>query len=189
MDRIGDSDPVYNVGVDYSTIDLGFSYKFNDYFHGSIVNKNILHFAEKRYSDLENSTFEEDAAFSLPHYFNLGLAMEKAINIYLDNEFIVGNYGGKKLKRMDLWIMQLGAEKQINNFAFRLGITNPIIAKTSTLGDIRSKLPNPKFMVAAGCGFAYKRIKVDLAFFLNPGQSYVQRKPVPAIYLSTIFCY
>ncbi len=103
---------------------------------------------------------------------------------------VIGNYGGKKLKRMELWIMRIGAEKQVNNyFTFRFGLTNPLIAKTSTLGDLRANLPNPKFSISAGCGFEYKRVKLDLALFLNPGLSYVHRKPVPAIYLSGGFRY
>lgn len=71
-----------------------------------------------------------------------------------------------------------------NGIELRFGLTNPVIAETSTLGDIRSKLPNPKFTLSTGCGYNFKNITLDLAVFFNPAQSYVQRKPVPAVYLS-----
>ena len=149
-----------------------------------------MHFAEKRYSDLEGSTADEDAEFSLPHYFTLGFVWEKAIKLYLDNELVIGYYGRKELKRMELWIVRIGVEKKVRNyFAFRFGLTNPLIAKTSTLGDLRANLPNPKFSISTGCGFECKRVKLDLALFLNPGLSYVHRKLVPAIYLSGVFRY
>jgi len=154
------------------------------------VNRNILHFAENRYTSSEISSFEDDAAFSLPHYFTLGLAWKKNYNYYLDNEVIIGKYGGKKLKKMELWIFRFGVEKEIGrNYSIRFGMTNPLIAKTSTLGNLRSKLPNPKFTLTAGCGFKYKQINLDLAVFFNPGQSYVQQKPVPGLYLSGSYRY
>ena len=171
--------------MDYSTIDLGVGFKFNGFLSGSIVNRNLTHFAENRFSTAENSTFEEDVKFSMPDYFTFGLAWKKKLNLYLDNEFIVGHYGGKTLKYMEIWFARAGIEKKLkNDISLRFGFTCPIIAKASSLGDIRAKMPNPKFTLSAGCGYEFKKFSVDAALFFNPGQSYVQRKPVPAVYLS-----
>ncbi|MDO9577887.1 MAG: hypothetical protein Q7J16_08380 [Candidatus Cloacimonadales bacterium] len=150
-----------------------------------MVNRNILHFAESRFSTHEDSNFEDDVKFSMPDYFTFGLVWKRNLNLYLDNELIMGHYGGKSLKYMKLWFLRAGVEKYLkNNLALRFGLTYPVIAETSTLGDIRSNLPNPKFTLSAGCGYKFKKFGVDVAFFFNPGQSYVQRKPVPAVYLS-----
>jgi hypothetical protein len=126
----------------------------------------------------------------MPCYLTLGFAYKRNFNLYIDNELIIGNYGGKKLKYMEFWILRTGVEKTISNqFSLRFGITNPIIAKASSLGDIRSKLPFPKCNLSAGLGYKIQHFSIDLAIFLNPGLSYVQRKPVPALYLSGTFRY
>lgn len=173
------------MGVSYNTLDLGLIYRFNENLSASVVNRNILHFWEKRFSTDENSNFEENAAFSMPGYYTFGLAWKRDFSLYLDNEIITGDYGGKKLKYMKFWFIRAGMEKTMKNLLIlRFGLTCPVIAETSTLGDIRRKLPNPRFTLSTGCGYQIRHFSFDLAVFLNPGQSYVQRKPVPAVELS-----
>jgi hypothetical protein len=173
------------VGVAYNTIDIGMIYRITKNLKASFVNRNILHFWEKRFSTHEESSFEDDAAFSLPSYYTLGLSWKTKVNIYVDNEISTGYYGGKNLKYMKFWFIRAGAEKKlINSFVLRSGALIPVVVETSTLGDFRAKLPNPRFTISAGCGYQYKNFNFDLAVFFNPGQSYVQRKPVPALSLS-----
>ncbi|HPR18402.1 MAG TPA: hypothetical protein PLD62_09165 [Candidatus Cloacimonadota bacterium] len=159
--------------------------KFNNYLSGSLVSRNILHFLENRFSTHAESNFKNNATFSLPGYYTFGLAWKKNCNLYLDNEFITGHYGGKNLKYMKMWFIRAGVEKFIQNrLALRFGLTTPMIMETSTLGDIRNLLPDPRFTISAGCGYKLRKFQFDLAVFFNPGQSYVQRKPVPALELS-----
>jgi hypothetical protein len=91
---------------------------------------------------------------------------------------------------MKFWFVRAGIEKKLQNqFIVRFGITNPVIAETSSLGNLRAKLPNPKFSASCGIGYEFKHLKLDAALSFNPGLSYVKHKPVPTLYISSIFRY
>lgn len=98
---------------------------------------------------------------------------------------MIGKYGGKTLKDMEIWFLKLGVEKTyFDKLNIRAGITAPIIAKTTTLGNLLDKIPNPKLNASCGIGYRWNRFTIDSAIFFNPGLSYAERKPVPDISLS-----
>lgn len=110
-------------------------------------------------------------------------------NLYFDNEIMTGYYGNEK-KYMKFWFLRLGIEKAMQgNFALRGGITIPVLAETSTLGNILDSIPNPKFNAAAGIGYRIQRWKIDATIFFNPGKSYVEHKPIPGGSISLRYNY
>lgn len=193
MNRIVDSDETnakYEFGVDFTTFDLGLIYKINSKTSASLVYRNIVDFWGSRMHKEENNNYEKAADFSSPNFLTLGFSHTyKSYNLYLDSELLSGYYGSNK-KYMKFWFIRAGAEKLLtNSFMIRSGITYPVLAETSTLGNIRDTIPNPKFNAAIGAGYQYKNWLLDATLFFNPGKSYAEHKPVPSGSISIRYNY
>lgn len=137
--------------------------------------KNIADLYESRYSVPEQSS---PGHFTLPTYTTFGFSHHDRNWLFsLDNEFIYGRYGVSEDDRADFWLIRTGIDKRMNQWIhIRGGIIIPIIARTSSLGNIRNDLPDPKMGGTLGIGVAYQRITVDLAAYGDPARSYVEHK-------------
>ena len=91
----------------------------------------------------------------------------------LDVEHIYGEYS-QDYRKCNFIFLRCGWERDLGRgWKARAGLVFPIRARTSTLGDIRSRLPDPKFGGAAGVGYTFRDYTLDLVIFGDPGQSYV----------------
>ena len=61
---------------------------------------------------------------------------------------------------------------------YRAGMIIPVIARTSSTGDLRKHMPFPKASGTLGIGIHLKKYSLDVALFGDPGRSYAQQKPV-----------
>jgi hypothetical protein len=165
-------------------MDWGLIYKMTAHLQFSLVNRNLFHFGENRHSNAAVSSFEKDVKFSFPDYYTVGFAWKSSYYFYWDNEIIAGKYGGKKLKYMEFWFMRMGMEKKLKSWSFRSGITIPVLAESSSLGNLLKKIPSPKLNIALGLGYKFASVIFDSAVFFNPGLSYANQKPVPDISFS-----
>ncbi|MCF7792802.1 MAG: hypothetical protein K9N09_02460 [Candidatus Cloacimonetes bacterium] len=190
MNRIGDSAEKYEFGVDFTTFDLGLIYKINPKTSASLVYRNIVDFWGRRIHEDEDSNYEKAADFSSPNFLTLGVSYKyKSYNLYLDSELLSGYYGSNK-KYMKFWFIRAGAEKFLTkSLIVRSGITYPVMAETSSLGNILDTIPNPKFNAAVGLGYQIKNWILDTTLFFNPGMSYVEHKPVPGGSISIRYNY
>jgi len=123
------------------------------------------------------ATEASDNRFSLPLYITLGVAVQKETwQFSCDQEVIYGHFGGLEKKKAEFWLIRAGIEKKIfDNKFLRAGLIIPVIARTSSLGNIRADLPDPKFGVTLGGGVIFRHFKADLAVTGNPGKSYVEQ--------------
>ena len=112
-----------------------------------------------------------------PKYLNLGYARRKGNSILtLDVERIFGNYS-HEMRTADFLMVRAGAERDLKNgWKLRGGMLIPLRAKTSTLGDIYSRIPSPKVDIALGAGYEYKNYIVDFAVYGDPGRGYVNKE-------------
>jgi hypothetical protein len=142
-----------------------------------LMAKNILEFNESGYRE-NSDTLRKSDNFSLPMAATLGVSWKSPIGcLALDNEIIYGKYGGFSEKTAKFWFIRGGAERKMSNYvSLRAGIIVPVIAETSTLGDIRNDLPAPKFGGSIGIGFACNHLKADFALSGDPGKSYIDNQ-------------
>ena len=161
--------------MDYQTIDAGLAYRFAEGHRVGLMVKNI---ADIHVTETAPRGKDEDSGFSLPLSVTFGYSVPKnGFRLALDNELIYGHYGGQESKKATFWFLRAGMEKQFTErFAGRCGVTIPVIAKTDTLGDIRSDLPFPKMGGAIGFSAAFKCFRLDLSVFGDPAASYVDQK-------------
>lgn len=97
----------------------------------------------------------------------------------LDNEIIHGRYGGEEKKTAKFWLLRGGVEKEIEGILkLRLGLIYPVVAYTSTVGDMREDIPPPKIGGAVGIGAEFDRLIIDLAVYGDPARSYVEQEKV-----------
>ena len=59
----------------------------------------------------------------------------------------------------------------------RAGLILPLIAHTSTIGNILNDIPFPKIGGSIGIGVEIARFVIDLAAYGDPGKSYVEHEP------------
>ncbi|HOX28986.1 MAG TPA: hypothetical protein PLQ76_07535 [bacterium] len=146
--------------VAYKTMDFGLLYDMD---------------AKKRFGLTLRNPIEP----SKPKYLILGSAFFKGKDTFtLDIERIFGEYGNDR-RKCNFLMLRGGWERKLNDgWRTRAGIIIPLRARTSTLGDIRSKLPSPKFGGAAGVGYTFRSYTLDLALYGDPGKSYVKSKAV-----------
>lgn len=172
MCRAGGSDGADGkIAVEYNTIDLGLYYRMSESIGLGLTAKNILGFSLKRKYD----------TFALPRYVTLGAAIRWNRRIFsLDHEFIFGRFGGLEKQTAEIWLLRAGLEQTVGRFfKLRAGLIYPVLAKTSSLGDLKSGLPWPKLGGSIGLGLALKRFNIDLALYGDIAKSYVTRGPVP----------
>jgi hypothetical protein len=141
--------------VAYETMDFGALYKLNDNHQFAIALRNPLERTKPKYLTI-------GAAWLKPNY-----------RVTADIEHIFGEYSNE-LRKCNFIMLRAGYERDINRrFKARAGVIIPVRAKTSTLGDLRSKIPNPKIDATVGAGYTFKNYTLDLALYGDPGKSYV----------------
>lgn len=142
--------------------------------------KNVAGLSDsKRYSS-GVSTDDADYSFSLPRYVTLGIALKKGDYTWsFDSESIFGRYGGIGKKTAEFWFLRAGVEKAavMRYLKLRAGLILPVIARTSTIGNIRDDIPDPKIGGSAGAGLEFGRYFADFAVYGDPGKSYVEQHP------------
>ena len=131
------------------------------------------------------SSNKEDDTLSLPRYATVGISLRKdGYTFSLDSEIIHGRYGGTEKKTAQFWFLRGGVEKKIGDvFRVRFGVIYPIVAYTSTAGDIRDDIPWPKIGGAAGIGAEFDKLTIDFAVYGDPARSYVEQD---AVFLSVV---
>lgn len=156
-------------------MDIGMLYRLSADQRVGLMVKNIIDIHESSQTSFQKP---EGAGFSLPVYVTLGgSAKLQGYLLSLDNEVIQGHYGGTGSKKANFWFVRAGLEKPLNQIlTFRCGLTIPIIARTDTLGDIRSGLPWPKMGAGIGIGVKCDRFIFDFTVFGDPARSYVDQE-------------
>lgn len=126
------------------------------------------------------SSNKDDDAFSLPRYATVGISLSKAgYTFSLDSEIVHGRYGGAEKKTAQFWLLRGGVEKEIGDvFRVRFGLIYPVVAYTSTAGDIRDEIPWPKIGGAAGIGAEFDKLTIDFAVYGDPARSYAEQDTV-----------
>jgi len=138
--------------------------------------KNSIDIYESGYVKTPRRIVKKES-FSMPVSATLGFSMKKGKYLFsCDNEVIHGDFGGVKNKTARFWMLRIGAEREIlSRFFLRAGIIVPVEARTSTLGDLRDNLPEPKFGGAIGAGAIFGPLKADLAITGDAAKSYMEQ--------------
>jgi hypothetical protein len=161
--------PVRSLAVEYDTIDLGAVYRISKATRFGIMLKNIIGFSfKKKYN-----------RFALPYYATLAISHRTgSTTLSLDNEYIFGEFGGYEKQSADIWFLKAGLEKHLNpNFQLRAGLIYPVMAKSSSLGDLKAGIPWPRIGPTLGIGLVLDRFDIDLALYGDPAKSYIEHKP------------
>jgi hypothetical protein len=158
------------VELEYNTFDLGVLYNLTDRTNIGLMLRNIYGVSSKN----------EDDDFSLPRYATFGISSKKdGYTFSLDNEIIHGRYGSGEGKTAKFWLLRGGVEKETEGMLkVRLGLIYPVVAHTSTAGDMRKDVPSPKIGGAAGIGAEFDRFIIDFAVYGDPAKSYVEQRAV-----------
>ncbi len=135
--------------------------------------KHVLDIRESKYS---SHARPQGADFNLPSQITIGASgLFKGYRLSLDNEIVVGKYGGTTIKKARFWFARAGMEKNLySDYFIRCGLVAPIIAWTSTLGNVQGDIPWPKVGGTLGGGVKIGRLTVDGAVSGDYGMSYVE---------------
>jgi hypothetical protein len=160
----------YKVELEYNAFDFGALYRVREGLRLGLMAKNI-------YGRSPNTGYKR---YSLPRYVTMGISSEMgAYTVSLDSEVIFSRFGRVKDKVAQFWFARGGVERQLGTrFRARLGLIYPIMAYTSTAGDMREDIPPPRIDGALGIGAEFGRITVDLAVYGDPARSYVEEERV-----------
>ena len=171
------------VGLDYITLDAGLLWQATPDTTIGLMAKNLV---DLHKSGFVRTTTEKifQSRFSMPLIFTLAVAVTKDTWLFTcDQEIIRDHFGGLEKKTAEFWLVRAGIEKRLQDNTFlRAGLIIPVVARTSSLGNIRNDLPNPKFGATIGAGVNFRHFKFDLAITGNPGRSYIEQK----IYLQAV---
>jgi hypothetical protein len=118
--------------------------------------------------------------YSLPRYVTLGISSETgAYTFSLDSEVIFGRFGRDGNKTAQFWFLRGGLEMELGGIVkARAGLIYPVVAYSSTTGDMREDIPSPKIDATAGIGVELGRITIDFAVYGDPARSYVEQERV-----------
>ncbi|HOO56060.1 MAG TPA: UPF0164 family protein [bacterium] len=146
--------------VEYDALDFGLLYRKSDNLRFGLSMRN---------------PFES----TKPKYLNIGTAWFRGRDTFtFDIEHIYGEYS-QEYRKCNFIMLRAGWERDAGRgWKYRAGLIVPARARTSTLGDIRSKLPDPKFGGTIGAGYTRGCTTIDLVAFGDPGQSYVSSEAV-----------
>jgi hypothetical protein len=169
------------ITLKYNTIDLGGQYRLSDNTRLGVMLKNAYGFPLK-------NEYED---FSLPRHLTIGISNTHSdYTMSFDSEYVFGTFSGLKKKEVEMLFLRAGFEKEIVSWAIgRIGLIYPVIAKTSTLGNIKNDMPWPKIGGALGLGLRYKNFLVDLSIYGDPAKSYVEQTPVISSVLSVTMAF
>ena len=153
--------------VEYETIDLGAIYRVSDTTRLGLMFKNIVGFSLK----------DEYSGFAVPKYATLALSHSIGpTTLALDSEYIFGRFGGYEKQSANIWFLRGGIEHRLSqHIHLRSGLVYPVVAKTSTAGDIKEDIPWPGIGASLGLGLVLERFDIDLALFGDPARSYVEQ--------------
>lgn len=171
MCRTGGSDGTDGkLAVEYNSVDLGLLYRISSTIRIGLMLKSVFGFSLKRKYD----------SFAPPKSATLGVSIRKKKKTFsFDSEFIFGRFGGLKQQTAEIWLLRAGLENEIGRvFRLRGGLVYPVIARTSSLGDLKSDIPWPKVGGSIGIGLELKRFNIDLALYGDPAKSYVEQELV-----------
>ncbi len=144
--------------VAYDTIDFGLHYRDSETRQFGLSLRNPMEATKPKYINIGSAFFRGDDTFTF------------------DIEHIFGNYS-QEYRSVNFLMLRAGMERDMGNgWKLRGGIIYPIRARTSTLGNIRSKIPSPKFDVAAGAGYTFRNYVLDFAIYGDPGWGYVKEE-------------
>lgn len=160
----------YKVELEYNAFDFGALYHVREGLRLGLMAKNI-------YGRSPNKGYER---YSLPRYVTMGISSEMgAYTVSLDSEVIFGRFGRVENKVAQFWFLRGGVERALGSrFKVRVGLIYPVVAYTSTAGDMRDDMPSPKIGGAAGIGAEFGRITIDFAVYGDPARSYVEEERV-----------
>lgn len=144
--------------VAYETIDLGLHYRDSETRHFGLSLRNPIEATK-------------------PKYINAGVALFRGRDVFtFELEHIYGEYS-QDYRSVNFIMLRAGMERDLENgWKLRGGLIYPIRARTSTLGNIRAKIPSPKFDVAAGAGYSFSDFTLDFAIYGDPGWGYVKEE-------------
>jgi hypothetical protein len=160
----------YRVELEYNAFDIGALYRVREGLRLGLMAKNL-------YGRSPNTGYER---YSLPRYVTMGISSETGSYTFsLDSEVIFGRFGREKDKVAQFWFVRGGVERELGSrFKVRLGLIYPVVAYTSTAGDMRGDIPSPKIGGAVGIGAKFGRITIDFAVYGDPAKSYVEEERV-----------
>ena len=163
-------DGTEKVELEYNTFDLGLLYNLTNETNLGLMLKNMYGVSSKH----------QDDDLSLPRYTTFGISSQKdGYTFSFDNEIIHGRYGSGKKKTAKFWLLRSGVEREIKGMLrLRLGLVYPLVAYTSTAGDMRNDIPSPKISGAAGIGAELDRLIIDFAVYGDPARSYMEQRGV-----------
>ena len=143
--------------------------------------KHVIDTKESKYTSHERP---QGADFKLPSQITIGASgMFNGYLLSLDNEVIIGKYGGTNIKKARFWMARAGLEKKLfSRYFIRGGLIAPLIAWTSTLGNVQGDIPWPKVGGTIGGGVKLGRFTFDGALSGDHGRSYVEK----AIYIKAV---
>lgn len=158
------------VELEYSALDVGALYQVTDGIRLGLMVRNA-------YGVSSDKGYER---YSLPRYVTLGISSAKGRYTFsLDSEVIFGRFGRVEKKVAQFWFLRGGLERGLRGgFKARLGLIYPVVAYTSTAGDMREDIPSPKIGGAAGISGEFGRITIDVAVYGDPAKSYVEQERV-----------
>jgi len=153
---------------------------------GATIN-NAIPWYKRKFSEKNGEHIISEAVFVVPIKYSLGGSIIKERNrFHLDTEILAGRYGGRSVKRMTFWFMRAGFERNLTDkLTGRCGVMIPLVMKTTTLGDI--SIPAPGLNGSLGVGYTFRRAKLDLAVYGDPGLSYVRHEAVIGLMVSGSF--
>jgi hypothetical protein len=160
----------YRVELEYNAFDVGVVYRVREGLRLGLMAKNL-------YGRSPNTGYER---YSLPRYVTMGISSETGVyTCSLDSEVIFGRFGRIKDKVAQFWFVRGGLERELGTrFKARIGLIYPIVAYTSTAGDMRDDIPSPKIGGAVGIGARLGRFTIDFAVYGDPARSYVEQERV-----------
>ena len=160
----------YRVELEYNAFDIGALYRVREGMRLGLMAKNL-------YGRSPNTGYKH---YSLPRYLTMGISSEMgAYTFSLDSEVIFGRFGRVKDKVAQFWFLRGGLERKLRGgFKVRLGLIYPMVAYTSTAGDLRKDIPSPRIGGAAGIGAEFGKIAIDFAVYGDPARSYVEQERV-----------
>jgi len=145
-------------------------YRVRKGLHVGLTAKNV-------YGASPNKGYEH---YALPRYVTLGLSSQLGTYTFaLDSEVIFGRFGRNKDSAAQFWFVRTGLEKKLaSGLNARLGLIYPVVAYTSTAGDMQEEIPSPKIGGAAGIGVEIGRISIDFTVYGDPAKSYAEQQRV-----------
>lgn len=121
---------------------------------------------------------KEYSGFALPTYATLALSHTIGPTLLsFDSEYIFGNFGGYEKQSANIWFLRGGLEHRLNRYLrLRAGLVYPVIAETSSSGDLMKDIPWPGIGASLGMGLVLDRFDIDFAIYGDSAKSYIDQE-------------